>query len=372
MELQPHYLNRPIFINGFQKSGTTLLLALLDGHPQLVVFPEELHFFQNVMFARDKEKAIRQETGFKMFLSHWNSQRWTPGESTFREGYPEFDRTEFDRRVEKAFQNHKSDKDLLLQLIEAFAQVDHVDPTRKSHWVSKTPRDEIFFPVMSSMFGNQVKLVFIVRDPRDVYLSISRKRDMVGESSIRNSKGLINFTIYWKTQINRVIHLQQKHKNIGIFRFEDLLVDTEKTLRRLCEFLQIDFYNDMLQPTRHGKPWGGNSVFSDGFEALSREPIGRFQKFLDPERRAQLEQFLSKELVRLGYETSESLQTGATKNEKVPRLNYWIPYLRYQRWYFSTQYSAAFRYSFAQLFSAHSRAAVNESSNGEQFRASSN
>lgn len=372
MELQPHYLNRPIFINGFQKSGTTLLLALLDGHPQLVVFPEELHFFQNVMFARDKEKAIRQQTGFKMFLPQGNTQRWSPGESTFREGYPEFDSKEFDRRVKKTFQDHKSDRDLLLQLIEAFAQVDHVDPTRKSHWVSKTPRDEIFFPVMSSMFGNEVKLVFIVRDPRDVYLSISKKRDMVGESSIRNSKGLINFSIYWKTQVNRVMHLQQKHKNMGVFRFEDLLVDTEKTLRRLCEFLEIDFYSDLLQPTRHGKPWGGNSVFSDGFEALSREPIGRFRKFLDPGRRAQLEQFLSKELVRLGYETSESLQMRATKNDQVAWLNYWIPYLRYQRWYFSTQYSAAFRYRFAQRFSTRPQTTIKESSESEQFRASSN
>lgn len=38
---------RGLFIGGCPKSGTTLLLALLDGHPQLAVLPEETSYLED-------------------------------------------------------------------------------------------------------------------------------------------------------------------------------------------------------------------------------------------------------------------------------------------------------------------------------------
>jgi hypothetical protein len=38
----------PVFILGNLKSGTTLVQALLDGHPELFVIPVELKFFKFV------------------------------------------------------------------------------------------------------------------------------------------------------------------------------------------------------------------------------------------------------------------------------------------------------------------------------------
>src|ERR1035438_7009281 len=37
---------RGLFLGGAPKSGTSLLLSLLDGHPDLVVLPEETHFLE--------------------------------------------------------------------------------------------------------------------------------------------------------------------------------------------------------------------------------------------------------------------------------------------------------------------------------------
>src|SRR5690349_5530581 len=39
------YLNSPVFIIGHPKSGTSLLTAMLDSHPQLMVLPEESDFY---------------------------------------------------------------------------------------------------------------------------------------------------------------------------------------------------------------------------------------------------------------------------------------------------------------------------------------
>src|SRR2546430_16569908 len=40
---------RACFIAGQAKSGTTLLIALLDGHPELLVFPQETAYFPTVL-----------------------------------------------------------------------------------------------------------------------------------------------------------------------------------------------------------------------------------------------------------------------------------------------------------------------------------
>jgi hypothetical protein len=40
---------RACFIAGQAKSGTTLLVALLDNHPDLLVFPEETAYFPTVL-----------------------------------------------------------------------------------------------------------------------------------------------------------------------------------------------------------------------------------------------------------------------------------------------------------------------------------
>ncbi|MEE9162080.1 MAG: hypothetical protein V3U35_03825 [Candidatus Neomarinimicrobiota bacterium] len=39
-------MNRPIFLLGAHKSGTSLLRSLFDGHPDLFAVPVEAHFFQ--------------------------------------------------------------------------------------------------------------------------------------------------------------------------------------------------------------------------------------------------------------------------------------------------------------------------------------
>ena len=55
-----------IFICGYPKSGTTLLLSLLDSHSELLVFPEEIQYFSRVYRVRGKLNKIRKiinETG---------------------------------------------------------------------------------------------------------------------------------------------------------------------------------------------------------------------------------------------------------------------------------------------------------------------
>jgi hypothetical protein len=350
MNQQSDYLNHPVFISGYNKSGTTLFLSLLDHHPQLVVIPEELDFYQNVLYEKDKATAIKEKTGFKMFLSNGeNMPEWKQGKTWYPEGYPEFDHVKFNQLFEKALQDSQTFTDLMLSMVEAFVQVDQVDPANKCYWVSKTPKEDIFFPVMQKMFGRNFKFVYLVRDPRDVYNSIVRRRDVEGLKGNQDPKSVIRFSVYWQSRTRQVMHYQKKYDNVLILRYEDVLLHTEDTLRKLCNFLQIEYQDILLQPSRHGKSWGGNSIYSGGFKGLSTDPIGRYKKYLDPKYRVVLENLLSKELIALGYMDKGGPQRADGENIPIPWRDYWAIATKWQLRYMFNQRYFSFRYNFPQL-----------------------
>jgi hypothetical protein len=54
--------DRPVFICGHPRSGISLLRNLLDGHPQLVVYPEETSFFRR--YLKEAAKTSMEVCGF--------------------------------------------------------------------------------------------------------------------------------------------------------------------------------------------------------------------------------------------------------------------------------------------------------------------
>ena len=55
----PAFYERPVFVVGHRKTGTTLLQELLDGHPQLAVLPGESNHFNT--FLPRKQARIAQD-----------------------------------------------------------------------------------------------------------------------------------------------------------------------------------------------------------------------------------------------------------------------------------------------------------------------
>ena len=51
---------KPIFLLGIHKSGTSLLRSLLNGHSQLYTIPIETHYFQNMHYWVDNEYRFKR------------------------------------------------------------------------------------------------------------------------------------------------------------------------------------------------------------------------------------------------------------------------------------------------------------------------
>ena len=83
--------DRPVFICGHPKAGTSLLRNLMDSHPQLVVYPEESVFFRKFLpllkndgaapldlarkhlihfFAWNQENPVANQAAYELSLIH--------------------------------------------------------------------------------------------------------------------------------------------------------------------------------------------------------------------------------------------------------------------------------------------------------------
>src|SRR5438477_3462676 len=139
---------RACFIAGQAKSGTTLLAALLDGHPELLVLPQETAYFPTVL--RKYRNAGRQGQ-FDYLTKESFSRVLFGGELKWREHeYTNFPQQKFLEAFERAAFDPAYVKRYLLALMaESYAATLGIPIDRIKRWVEKTPAnrnhvDEIF------------------------------------------------------------------------------------------------------------------------------------------------------------------------------------------------------------------------------------
>ena len=87
------------------------------------------------------------------------------------------------------------------------------------------------------------KILHIVRDGRDVCLSYQQVH---AQSEVKfGPKSLLANALYWLDGLKRIEEFQSRQ--IYEFRYEDLLVNPEVELQRICEFIGIEYDESMHQ-----------------------------------------------------------------------------------------------------------------------------
>jgi len=130
----------------------------------------------------------------------------------------------------------------------------------KKRWCEKTPKNVRSIEDILTLFENNVKFIHIVRDPRDVITSIHPKHPDRYWVSIER----------WVEDVK--VGLESK-KNTLIVRYEDLVQNTEKTVRIICDYINEPFYKKMLDIKKYSTiqknvAWGKNvkSIHDDSVE----------------------------------------------------------------------------------------------------------
>jgi hypothetical protein len=286
--------DRAAFIAGQGKSGTTLLLSLLDGHPQLLSFPEETAYFPTVLTkyrhaGRAAQAAYLTETAESRLLFSRNVRGGG-------RDYSHFPVEEMSRHFHAMWNApDNAERDLLALLMEAYARTLGIPLEGIRRWIEKTPANRNHIPTIRSRFPH-AKIILTLRDPRGVFdARLKRER---AKKTPRLS--LFDNIRNWRTAAENAL-LYKDEPDCHLVRFEELLHEPERVMRTLARFLDIDFLPVLLDPTKAGNTWTGNSAAKTGFSGINPAPCDRWRTGLTLDEIGWIERHCADLMVRLNY-----------------------------------------------------------------------
>ena len=292
------FAERACFIAGPAKSGTTLLTSLLDGHPDLIVLPEETAYFATLL-TKYGRRSRRDQFDYLTRHALASVMFGAPPRKELGD-YSRFPSGELLERFEAAaFASANAGRDLLVILMETYAALLGRPTETVRWWIEKTPANRDYLPSMFARFP-QARVLMTIRDPRALLAT-----QIQLEQNRRRRRFSIYLAIYhWRTAAR--VALQQisatPDPRILVVGFRGLREGTEEWMRRICDFLDIPFDTLMLQPTKVGQQWTGNSAAAQAFNSVSTEPVHRWKKTLTEDEIGWVEWHCRDLMAPLGYE----------------------------------------------------------------------
>ncbi len=309
----------PVFIVGCAKSGTTLLQALLDGHPELLVMPSELNVFR---FSDHPSRLGFRKLGRLVeppaiaeamldqlfFLQVRDPERLARLERRIRVD-PPHDFSPLDPEVfvhtvlaPPALRSHREIYRRFFEaLLAATGQASGDLATRR--WVEKSPHQEEYAPLLREWFPN-ARFLHVVRNPYATLRALRRVATgdhLVGRTprypSLRPSLRELRSS-YELAAVNR--------RNLGecyrVVRYETLVSDPTSVLAELAAFLGIAGADIRLEPTLLGQPWTGNSTSGRRFSGIDHTPLEDWRSEITPYEIALVNRHLGQALRDYDYE----------------------------------------------------------------------
>ena len=288
---------RACFVAGQAKSGTTLLVALLDNHPELLVLPEETAYFPTVL-TKYAPRGRRAQFDYLTKQSLSNVLFGGPCKWGKR-NYTTFPREKFLETFERAaFDPVNAEEDLLVLMVKAYAAMlgRSLDTVRR--WVEKTPANRNHIPAILARFPH-AKILVTIRDPRAI---------LAAQIALEKTRKTGRFSTYyviahWCVAARLARRVADGEIPGFVVQYEDLVCEPAKMMEKVCAYLEIDFHRaTVLTPTKVGQFWSGNSAARIHFSQISTEPVTRWQRELSEDEIGWVEWHCRDLMPEFGYE----------------------------------------------------------------------
>jgi hypothetical protein len=260
----------PIFILGIHKSGTSLLRSLLDSSPGLAVLPREAHFFERLGFGVSyplRPAALGPETEESFLVRVREALSEEAVDTNAFSDSPDFRGYDPDRFLERWKRTGEWDQSLAplyMRYADALWWSVTGQPLDGLRAVDKSIEYLEFGELLNRMFPG-ASLILVMRNPYATLVAYRRYRaSHAGQyPDIRLIGRALAHGYYW------VRRLQRTMPRAVVVRYEDLVQDTERTMRRLAESIGVPYTDSMLSPTELGASWGGHSSTGTKFTGVS-------------------------------------------------------------------------------------------------------
>ncbi len=271
----------PFFIVGCGRSGTTLLRMILSGHSRIAI-PPETWFFLDLVKALPLEARLTEaelEQAIDIVTSHY---RW-----------PDMNMSDAELRKRAA----TFDKPRLREFVEIIYQ-HHVTRENKRRWGDKTPPYIHIVPELSNLYP-EAKFIHLIRDGRDVAKSFFDLK-WQGPRLYKN-------TTEWKESIDCIDRYAggSLRSRLLEVRYEELVIQTERTTRVICNFLEESFEPQMLdwrQVVSEHVPGRESAIHKKLLRKPKASDVGRWRHELSNRQIFIVESFLGSRLSAHGYD----------------------------------------------------------------------
>ena len=213
MTVDGRYPKPPVIIGGCGRSGTTLLLSVLSAHPSILAIPNETNVFCPTAYTKRMDFRAPLEI----------------------DGLRE-----------------------ILKSTEAKAGA--------TRWCEKTPKNILFFGRILEAFDDDVKLIHVVRDGRDVVAS--RHPERPASSWVTMER--------WIQDVRAGSRFEH-HPQVLVVRYEDLILRFRETVDKICDFIDepvdakiLDYYTHAT--VRNHAAWSGD------LKKIHGSSVGKWQR----------------------------------------------------------------------------------------------
>tara|TARA_Y100000768_G_scaffold388975_1_gene389556 strand:- start:8630 stop:9604 length:975 start_codon:yes stop_codon:yes gene_type:complete len=270
------FLDRPVFICGHRKGGTTLLVNLLDNNQECMTIPGDNGFFYLyypylIDSSLSKKKAALKSCNQKILKEIKNLH---------------IDDKYKNKLIKKyyIFSNYvnlikKNDNFTKILKIRAHYFAKTFDRMSAKIWVEKTSSTEIYAQTIKKSFKNS-KFIHIIRDPRDNWASLKSGWKTRYNKNSKSLNHLMFSLVFRVLNSFKFAILNEKllgKKNYLIIKYEDLIFDQKRELKKIQKFLGLKKHIN-LNTTFLNFNWKSNNFIGEKKTKLAKININKYKK----------------------------------------------------------------------------------------------
>jgi hypothetical protein len=287
-----------VLISQVQRSGGTLLSQLFDAHPQLAAYPHEL---KQPFSTPDHWPPLDPEKGmhhnfqllFDLNFPRLVRRGFVKGDrNPVRHPFLLISRIEY-RVFQKLWEEEppSTPRDIADHFFTAFFNgwLNYQGRLGEKRWMTAfAPR--LAHPAESAAGFFDCypdgRLIQIIRSPASWFASAKNH-----SKSGFEGKSVEHILSRWRVSAESMVRNRNEFGDkVILLRFEDLVGNTEPTMRALADMLSIDFDPVLLEPTFNGHEMRANSSFAVDQTGLIDAPLKREKTLSEDERRLIAEQ----------------------------------------------------------------------------------
>jgi hypothetical protein len=259
----PNSTTAPIFVLGCQRSGTTLLCAVLNRHPALFI-ENELPWETYEHFDGGQTDIDDLSAQLAAHLNLTQSPSWLATQ-------------------------HAASPFGILEL----ALRTRAGNLNKQSWGIKDPRLTYFLPQFLRAYPNS-KAILLMRDARATAASIIPMREHIANAYYAAK--------LWKREVNIQLDLAERYATrILSVKYEDFVLEPERHLEQICHFLNIPYHTNMLDES-NVVPITESRGTVNITTPISTDKIDQWKNALNRRQLGIIEHVAGDRLRMLGYE----------------------------------------------------------------------